>query len=365
MIKPYIRSVTYFLIAWSLLKYIWHDCRIIILSGDIETNPGPKRSFSSQGLKICHWNLNSLSSHMNKKVSLLSAFLSVQKFDIICLSETYLNFKTSPDDDNLEIPGNNIIRKNRPCNTKRGGVCVYYKNTLPFKLINIKYLQECITFERRIWRKCCKFICLYRSPSQTNDKLKSLLKKFELTLDKTHEDNPFMISVLGDFNAKSKNWCENNITPYEGSMIDAVTSNYELHQVIQEPAHILNLPSSCIDLIFTSQPNLVVESGVHSSLHPNCHHQVVFAKSSLSILYPPPHERIVWFYKKANAKLIRRAINEFDWIAALSDVSIDQKVCYFTETLLNIIHNFIPHERIVCDYRDPPWINNEIKKTNQ
>ena len=88
-----------------MLKYIWYDSRIIILSGDIETNPGPKHFFSSQGLKICHWNLNSLSSHMYKKVSLLSAFISVHKLDIICLSETYLNSKTSPGDDNLEILG--------------------------------------------------------------------------------------------------------------------------------------------------------------------------------------------------------------------------------------------------------------------
>ena len=33
---------------------MWHDSRIIILSSDIETNPGPKHSFSSQGLNICH-----------------------------------------------------------------------------------------------------------------------------------------------------------------------------------------------------------------------------------------------------------------------------------------------------------------------
>ena len=26
------------------------------------------------------------------------------------------------------------------------------------------------------------------------------------------------------------------------------------------------------------------------------------------------------------------------------------------------IHNYIPHETIVCDNRDPSWINNEIKK---
>ena len=81
-----------------------------------------------------------------------------------------------------------------------------------------------------------------------------------------------MISLLGDFKAKSNNWCKNDITSHEGSLIDAVTSYYGLHQLTQEPTHILNLSSSCIDLIFTSQPNLVMESGVHSSLHPNCHH---------------------------------------------------------------------------------------------
>ena len=89
-----------------------------------------------------------------------------------------------------------------------------------FQNNNIKYLQECITFEIRIRRKCCKFICLCRSPSQTNGEFESFLKNFELTLDKIHEDNPCMISVLGDFNAKSNNWCKNDIASHEGFMID-------------------------------------------------------------------------------------------------------------------------------------------------
>ena len=151
------------------------------------------------------------------------------------------------------------------------------------------------------------------------------------------------------------------ITFHEGSMIDSVTSNYGLHQLIQELTHILNSSSSCIDLMFTSQPNLFMESGVYLSLHPSCHHQIIFEKFNLSILYPPPQERTVWFYEKANPEIIRRAINEFDWTRTVSNISIDKKVCYFTETLLNIIHNFVSHERIVCDNRDPPWMNGEIK----
>ena len=56
---------------------------------------------------------------------------------------------------------------------------------------------------------------LYRSPTQTNDKFKSFLKYFVLTSDKVHEDNPFMISELGDFNAKSNNWCKNDVTSFK------------------------------------------------------------------------------------------------------------------------------------------------------
>ena len=81
-----------------------------------------------------------------------------------------------------------------------------------------------------------------------------------------------MTVVLGGFNAKSNNWCKADITSLERSKIDTIASSYGLNKLIQEPTHILHSSSSCIHLIFTSQPNLVMESGIHSSLHSNCYH---------------------------------------------------------------------------------------------
>ena len=78
--------------------------------------------------------------------------------------------------------------------------------------------------------------------------------------------------------------------------------------------------------------------------------------------FPTPYDRTVWHYEIANTELIRGAINQLDWLRALSNVNVDEKVYIFTKTLLNTIQNFIPHETIVCDDRDPPWINEEIKK---
>ena len=97
--------------------------------------------------------------------------------------------------------------------------------------------------------------------------------------------------AFGNFNAKSSNWYNKDITSDEGKKTEVVTSQNGLHQEINEPPHILNNSSSCIDLIFNSQPNVLIESGIHPSLHPNCHHQIIFAKSNLDIVYPPPYER--------------------------------------------------------------------------
>ena len=58
------------------------------------------------------------------------------------------------------------------------------------------------------------------------------LQAIELTLDKIHGNNPFMTVVLGDFNAKSNNWCKADITSLESSKIDTITSSYGLNQLI-------------------------------------------------------------------------------------------------------------------------------------
>ena len=97
--------------------------------------------------------------------------------------------------------------------------------------------------------------------------------------------------VIGDFNAKSTHWCSQDSTNFEGITIENMTPQFGLIRIITKATHILESSSSFIDLIFTTQPNLVVESSVHPSLHLNCHHQIVFAKFNLQIYYPPPYPR--------------------------------------------------------------------------
>ena len=263
-----------------------------------------------QSFSICHWNLSSISAHNYTKISLLTAYVLVHNFDIICLSETYLNSETSRDDQNLEIPGYCLLRADHPSNNKRGGVCIFYRTTLPLRVLNISYFSESITFE---------------------------------------------ISI------GNQDWCSIDITSFEGSEPEFLTSRCELLQIIKEPTHILDNSRSCIDLIFTSQPNMVIDSGVHASLHSNCHHQIIHAKFDLKIFYPPPYERTVGHFKHANSDHIKRAIDIFDWESALNYIDANDQVSVFNSTILNIVSNFIPNETITCDDRGTPWMNSFIK----
>ena len=104
-----------------------------------------------------------------------------------------------------------------------------------------------------------------------------------------------------------------------------------------------------------------MECSIHSSLHPNCHHQIVYAKLNLKIEYPPLYERLVWDYKKTNTQLLNRTIEAFNWEKLLENKNVNEQLYLFNKTMLNIFHNFIPNKNIICNDKDPPWFNNHIK----
>ena len=260
--------------VYLILDYLCFKCNLLLLCSDVEPNPGLKQNTAKKFTSChCHSNLNSIAAHNFAKLVLLKAYNSVHKFDIICLSETYLDSNILPDDNNLNIPGYNLARSDHPSNKKRRGFCIYYKSYLPLRIIDINYLSEFVRFELMVGDKLCNFIALYRSPSQSQDLFESFKENLELNLESVVQNNPFLV-VLLDFNAKSSNWCKNDTTNTDGRAIENIISQFGLHQMIDKPTHILE-SSSCIDLIFTSQPNLITESGVHPSLHPNSHHQII------------------------------------------------------------------------------------------
>ena len=96
-----------------------------------------------------------------------------------------------------------------------------------------------------------------------------------MTLDLVLKETPFLLVVLYDFNSQLSQWHDKDNSTFEGIVVESITSQFGLHQIINEPTHILKNSSTCIDLVFTSQPNLSVESVTQPSLHPKDYlHQI-------------------------------------------------------------------------------------------
>ena len=134
-----------------------------------------------------------------------------------------------------------------------------------------------------------------------------------------------------------------------------------MKQLITEHTHILENTSSCIDLIFTNQPKFLLDSGVHSTLHPKCHHKVIDSKLNLKTEKPPPYTPEILDHNKAETDLINLSIENVDWSNVFLGKSVHEHAKLFNQTILNIFHNFIPNKTILCDDQDSPWMNEKIK----
>ena len=130
------RAISSLFYLFILIYYLRWCSSLILLSGDIKTNPGPS---SWQCFSVCHWNLDSITAQNFAKLSLLTAYNLVPSFDI--------------------------------------------------------------NFEVSITSKICRFIHLYRSPSQKQDGFQEFRSNLEMNLDALSTNNPFLTVVIGDFNA--------------------------------------------------------------------------------------------------------------------------------------------------------------------
>ena len=147
---------------------------------DVEINPGPKKK-EKRFFSCFHWKVNSIQAH--NKLSLLQAYNTIHQYDILCISETYLDSSVSTDDSTLSLPGYNLVRSDHPSNVKRVAVCLYHRGNLSLRIISVSFLSQCVLCEVTIQRQKDYLIVIYQSPSQTTVEFDEFLSNFEKLLN--------------------------------------------------------------------------------------------------------------------------------------------------------------------------------------
>ena len=76
---------------------------------------------------------------------------------------------------------------------------------------------------------------------------------------------------------------------------------------------------------------------------------------------PPPYQRLLWNYKKADISDIQKALQLVNLDRLLDDKNVDSQVLLLNDIILNIFRNFVPNRYVTCDDKDPFWMNEKIK----
>ena len=355
--------VVFQIMGYALVKRVpqWLFVLLILLANDIHMNPGPQ--YHNTFFNFMTWNLNSITTNNYERIRLLEAHNSIFDYDLISVCETNLNDSLVPKVP--ELNGYTFVPANHPGNVTHGGVGIFYKNSLPVILRRDLSFDESLVIELKFGRKKIFFTVLYRSPAfkHNSPEFETFISNFANLHSKIKAENPFAMFFTGDFNGHSQFWWPDGDTNPEGREIEDLFTSLNLSQIISEPTNFEpGKRPSCIDLIATDQPNLVLDSGTRASLDSNCHHQIIRCKINFRIPPPPPSERMIWHYNRANVAAIQRSMTDFPWIQHLNlNSDINWQVKTFIETVLNIMSNFIPRDIKRFVPRDPPWINKQLK----
>ena len=249
---------------------------LLILSGNIENNPGPNQKIKTR-LSFAVWNLDSLPARQFARIPLIETFQATYDFDIFGVCESSLN--ESIPNESIFIAGfsPDPFRADKSVNTRNGGVCLYFREDLPIKRrTDLELLPETIVAEVKLKKKKIFVILSYCHPNLSSIEFEEYTNALEQIYVLAKKENSSVNILTGDFNARSPLFWENDTETREGRVFNNFLLSNNLEELINEPTHIRDDGAkSCIDLICTDHANFFTETGVLPTLDVHSKHNIV------------------------------------------------------------------------------------------
>ena len=100
--------------------------------------------------------------------------------------------------------------------------------------------------------------------------------------------NPETLIIPEDFNEKCSKRYSFDRSDNIGKELDTITSTAGYSQIIDKTIF-QTIFKSCIDLIFTSNLSIIVDSSIQNSLCSSCNRDIIYGKSYFRVPFLPPH----------------------------------------------------------------------------
>ena len=302
-------------------------------------------------IRIAHLNIRSLKS--GEHFILLKDSVVSNSFDIFTISETWLD--SSVNNESIHIPGYTLYRQDRGPHKPVGGLGVYIKkNYKVSSLENVSSVSD--NNFQQLWLKvqsrCYKsfVICtVYRPPSTPlnliDDLANSLIESLLSGLD---------VIILGDLNC---NLLQDNA---ESRALNDFCSTFNLTQLINKPTRVTENGESLIDVVMTTNENLIASNDVLMSTISD--HNLVYISVKLKKPRIKPCYVTIRSYTNYSAdNFLRDLPYTLFHIISLFDDFNDQ-VDVFNELFLEVLSLHAPVKRVKIRSKPNPFITPEIRQ---
>lgn len=338
--------------------------RIILLSGDIELNPGwhgtnlgqdylqdfaESVNHSSTNLKVAHINIRSL----RNKVDEVKLLLQVCRFDVLAITETFLDRKIS--NQQIEIEDYKIIRRDRKAGSLGGGCLIYIANHICSTRLKSLETSEIEGIWIRVSVNSTSFIIgnIYRPPSDS-----SFFDTFHVMLEKVWVKYKNVV-LLGDFNCDFTLSDEGVIISTTGRRLQRILQQLNYTVVNEQPTRVTCDSSTLIDLVISNKPELVKSTSTLELAISD--HMLVFASVMTKIKRPPPKIIHARTFKRFDEDEFKRDIEKAPW--SVCSVFDDPDDCYWAWSHMfnDICQRHAPFRQIKIRRHSLPWITPQIR----
>ena len=199
-------------------------------------------------------NINRLTTHIDE----LRLFIAQEKIDILAINETELDDLVGNND--IYIPGYEIVRRDRVTNGHNGGgVCFYIRSNLNYNIRQDLQHEKLEFLAVEINNPHSKpfLVSTWYRPQRTPWPVPEIFSIFEDLVGKIDAEN-IEFYLLGDANANLLPGSHDSISRSLLNVLDI----YGLSQLITKPTRVTATSESLIDVCITNSPERIVNSDV-------------------------------------------------------------------------------------------------------
>ena len=308
-----------------------------------------RQNFSPQKghlFNVCHINAQSVPSHYS---DLFDTFSNANVHAVL-ISESWL--KPNLLSTTYPLPGFILVRNDRT-GKGGGGVAMYLRSDIPFKLIASSPSHYIASAEYRfveIYVKGVKTLLgvVYCPPAV------DYFSDLELALEAVGSEYAHCV-IMGDFNTDLS--CS---TPRSRKLLHIIES-VSLHVLPLQPTHFnISGDDTWLDLVLTSNPSLV-------SSHGQCpapgfsHHDLIFLSYILKPPKPSPKVLYMRCFARIDVERLRQDALDLDWDHLAAATNVDDKVCIFNRVVLALYDKHAPVKKVKLRRPPAPWITSAVR----